>query len=126
MRSVVSVLGAGIFSLSVIGVGVIRPAIQPPTTVAMGAHCLMPRPSTVTAQEGNPGHKEPPPGWTCSQSKDTPKDHQCSCHRECKDREGLDEFGEGNGRKETYLAEDVKCRSFCFKDHCNCPVHNCD
>lgn len=93
-----------------------------PTTAA---HCLLPRPMLM-AQEGNPGHREPPPGWTCSQDKNTPADHACSCHRECKDVDNTDELGEPTQGQHTELKEDVKCRSFCYKDHCQCPVHNCE
>jgi hypothetical protein len=24
------------------------------------------------------------------------------------------------------VQEDAKCRVYCFKDHCHCPVENCD
>jgi hypothetical protein len=24
------------------------------------------------------------------------------------------------------VQEDPKCRVYCFKDHCHCPVENCD
>jgi hypothetical protein len=24
------------------------------------------------------------------------------------------------------VQEDPKCRVYCFKDHCHCPVNNCD
>ena len=24
------------------------------------------------------------------------------------------------------VAQDPKCRVYCFKDHCHCPVENCD
>lgn len=91
----------------------------------MGAHCLMPRPQ-VMAQEGNPGHREPPPGWTCSQEQNTPADHKCSCHRECKDAQNTDENGQATEGQHTEVREDAKCRSFCYKDHCMCPVHNCE
>lgn len=87
-------------------------------------HCLLPTP--VMAQDGNPGHKAPPPGWSCSQGDKVPADHACSCHRECKDDEELGEDGIPTGKKVTRIAEDAKCKVFCFAKSCMCPVHNCD
>jgi hypothetical protein len=91
----------------------------------IGSHCLLPRPM-VMAQEGNPGHHEPPPGWTCSQGPNVPADHACTCHRECKDEQNTDENGQATDGQHTEIKEDAKCRSFCYKDHCQCPVHNCE
>lgn len=93
-------------------------------TMDIPVHCLLP--TAVMAQEGNPGHQAPPPGWSCSQGKDTPADHACSCHRECKDSEELGEDGIPTGKKVTNVVEDTKCKVFCFAKSCQCPVHNCD
>ena len=93
----------------------------------IGPYCLIARPPIhMMAQEGNPGHTEPPEGWHCAQGPKVDKDHTCTCHRACKDSEKLDENGEGTGEKETRVVEDVKCKSFCFQNHCTCPLHDCD
>lgn len=97
-------------------------------TLPDGAHCLLPRAQTIAAQEGNPGHRQPAPGDNCTQDpKDTKNpDHACTCHRECKDEADVDEFGQSNGGTHTVVKEDAKCTKFCYKDHCMCPVHNCE
>ncbi len=75
--------------------------------------CMMP----IRAQgipsppEGNPGHAEPAPGSNCVHNKDNP-DHNCACHRTCEHRD--------DGGIE--VKEDPKCRSFCYRDHCSCPI----
>ncbi len=101
--------------------GVATQTIKPPT---MGAHCNMPRPVLLMAQEGNPGHHEPPPGWNCANTAATPADHKCACHRECKD--STTENEDGSQSTSTTVVEDPKCRAYCFKDHCSCGVHNCE
>lgn len=102
-------------ALAVIAFG--KPEGLPTTT--MGPHCLMPRPKLL-AQEGNPGHKEPPPGWTCAPSGE----HACSCHRECVDTTSENE--DGTQTKGTTVKEDARCRVYCFMDHCRCEIKNCD
>ncbi|HUK35050.1 MAG TPA: hypothetical protein VLV86_14120 [Vicinamibacterales bacterium] len=88
----------------------------------MGPHCLM-----LYAQEselpapGNPGHKEPAPGEHCVHDASDAA-HNCACHRECK--QNTDE--DGNLVDGAHVQEDAKCRVYCFKDHCHCPVENCD
>lgn len=94
---------------------------QTPRPDPMGAHCLMPRPKLL-AQEGNPGHHEPPPGWTCANGAHA--EHACSCHRECVQSDGEDE--QGNQTHETIVKEDPKCLAYCFKDHCTCGTSNCE
>ncbi len=85
---------------------------------AMAATAQLPPP-------GNPEHKEPPPGEFCQHGGDAA--HSCTCHRECKDSDELDENGEPTGRRRTDVTEDTaKCRSSCFKSHCHCPVANCE
>lgn len=66
--------------------------------------------------QGNPDHREPPPGWTCN----VEGEHKCSCHREC-----VDEVGEGETEPHTIVREDPKCSSYCYPKHCNCPLTNC-
>jgi len=68
---------------------------------------------------GNPGHQQPPPGAACVHNMKDPA-HNCTCHRECKDTEGED------GKQETFVQEDPKCRVFCYKEHCHCPISNCE
>jgi hypothetical protein len=70
---------------------------------------------------GNPGHKEPAPGEHCVHDASDPA-HNCTCHRECK--QNTDE--DGNLVEGAHVQEDAKCRVYCFKDHCHCPVENCD
>ena len=84
------------------------------------AHCLLAQ-STELPDAGNPGHQEPAPGANCvHNAKDAA--HNCACHRECK--QNTDE--EGNPVQGAYVQEDPKCRVYCYKDHCHCPVENCD
>lgn len=60
-------------------------------------------------------HPEPPKGWFCSNAPNAPKDHKCACHRECvKPAPG----GEGGGT----VIEDPKCKVYCHKEHCACPI----
>ena len=84
------------------------------------SHCLMAQ-GTTPPPASNPNHEEPGPGVTCVHDEKDPA-HNCACHRECK--QNTDE--EGNPAQGGYLAEDSRCRVYCFKDHCHCPVHNCD
>lgn len=73
--------------------------------------CLMAQhQQTAMAQQGNPEHKEPPPGWYCSRdAQDAAK--ACACHRidASPDCEGIPH-------------EDAACKVYCFKQHCHCPV----
>lgn len=67
---------------------------------------------------GNPGHKEPPPGWYCSPgAKDAA--HRCDCHRECRES---DVGEDGESQPGLSIVEDPKCLVFCRMDHCHCPV----
>ncbi len=97
-------------------------------TIDIPTQCLMPKPMMVMAQEGegNPGHKAPPPGAFCAHGKGSDKDAPCKCHRECKDEDELDMFGEHTGRKITRVHEDPKCNHYCYATSCQCPVVNCD
>lgn len=99
--------------------------VIPKPTYDIPIQCLLHEPSVI-AQEGNPGHKEPPPDWSCAQEKGTPADHACTCHRECKDEQNIDENGEATEGTHTRVVEDAKCKSYCFQKHCTCPIHNCD
>jgi len=63
----------------------------------------------AVAQQGNPDHREPPPGWFCSHSGTG--DHKCACKR----------MGDPATSCET-VTEEAACKSYCFKDHCKCPV----
>lgn len=89
---------------------------------SMGAHCQMPM---ARAQEGNPGHHEPPPGWHCAHGKGNDKDAPCTCHRECVDHPGSEEDGIVTPPSTT-VKEDPKCSAYCYQDHCSCGVNNCD
>ena len=87
----------------------------------MGAHCNLLMAATALPQlpePGNPGHREPPPGEACQHGGDPA--HNCACHRECVPDEDED------GHQTVRVQEDPKCRAFCFKDHCHCPVRGCD
>lgn len=88
----------------------------------MGPHCLMLSAESATLPApGNPGHQEPAPGDSCVHDAKDPA-HNCTCHREC--RQNTDD--DGNPAPGAYVQEDPKCRVYCFKDHCHCPVENCD
>jgi hypothetical protein len=100
--------------------------------VTKPTHCLMMRPklldadgrsSPLMAQEGNPGHHEPPPGWHCAHGEGDDKDAPCACHRKCVD---VPPDEDNNIPEHTEVVEDAKCNSYCFKDHCRCGVENCD
>lgn len=66
-------------------------------------------------EPGNPGHVEPPPGWTCA--TDGQGEHACDCHKECQTTE--------DGK--VYVQEDyARCKVSCFKDACRCEVHKCE
>jgi hypothetical protein len=66
---------------------------------------------------------EYPPGHICVYQSDvkSSNDHPCDCHRECK--ESIDE---DSGSKSYYVQEDPQCKQYCHKDHCKCPLKNCD
>lgn len=68
---------------------------------------------------GNPGHQEPAPGQACLHDSRDPA-HNCTCHRECQPSEDED------GHQTQTVKEDAKCRSYCYHDHCHCPIANCD
>ena len=98
-----------------------RDSIVKPTK--MDPHCDMLRPKLL-AQEGNPGHHEPPPGWNCS--REAKDDHKCACHRECKDFPGGEDEDGNKFPPSTQVQEDANCKVYCFKNHCRCPVANCE
>jgi len=105
----------------VVSTGAVRPG-RPTPLEKIGAHCLLLSAQTAELPgPGNPGHNEPAEGEHCvHDSKDAA--HNCSCHRECKQNTDDD----GNPAKGAFVQEDPKCRVYCFKDHCHCPVDNCD
>lgn len=77
-----------------------------------------PQPPDPPAPEWTPdptGHKEPPPGWTCSNHPNAPAGHKCGCSMKCtKDDEG------------NVVAHFEGCSSYCFeKEHCTCS-HQCE
>lgn len=93
----------------------------PHTTSAIPSHCLLAMNAQVP-EPGNPGHHEPPPGEACKHDARDPA-HNCACHRECKP----DTDEDGNViNEQQHVVEDPMCRVYCFKDHCHCPIHNCD
>lgn len=68
---------------------------------------------------------ELPPGEFCA----TPEHgsnpaHPCACQRHCQDvpKDGED----ANNGTVTTVVEDPQCKQYCHKEHCHCPVHNCD
>ena len=87
----------------------------------MFQHCALWAQDFPLPPDGNPGHVEPAPGAQCKHDARDPS-HNCLCHREC--RQALDD--EGNVTTGQYVVEDPKCRVYCFKDHCACPIANCD
>jgi len=89
--------------------------------IGVPTHCLLAMPAAQLPPEGNPDHVKPPEGEHCTHDSADPA-HNCHCHRECK--QNTDD--EGNPAPGVNVQEDPKCRSWCFKDHCHCPVDNCD
>ena len=73
-------------------------------------------------QPGNPGHKAPPEGWTCSPNA-LEVSHRCSCHR-TRICEPTDD-GEGGVVPPGGMREDPTCTVFCHMSHCQCPVEEC-
>lgn len=65
--------------------------------------------ATVAVQQGNPDHREPPPGWFCSPTG--AGDHKCSCKR----------MGDPSTSCEQ-VTEESTCKVWCFKSHCRCPI----
>jgi hypothetical protein len=63
----------------------------------------------------------PPKGWFCSNAPNAPKDHKCDCHRECV-RRPPDGGSQGEGGGSTVVIEDPKCKVYCHKEHCACPI----
>lgn len=61
-------------------------------------------------------HTEPPKGWQCSNHPKTPAEKLCQCHRTCT-------LNKETGEIEEH--EDPQCKSFCFRDHCDC-LSECD
>jgi hypothetical protein len=64
-----------------------------------------------------------PPGHVCVRAEQVrgPADHPCSCHRRCEN--ATDGDGTVTG---TYVQEDPQCQQYCHKEHCACPVENCE
>ncbi len=103
-----------------LGVGGIQPGRR--AAQSIGPHCLVLRAQNAELPApGNPGHTEPAPGEHCVHSASDPA-HNCTCHRECKQNTDDD----GNPVPGGHVQEDPKCRVYCFKDHCHCPVENCE
>ena len=74
-----------------------------------------------TPAPGNPGHREPPAGWSCNQNKDEiDPSHLCTCHRTCQEGENTDPSEDGPP-----IIEDPQCTVYCHMKHCFCPLHNC-
>ncbi|HET9832697.1 MAG TPA: hypothetical protein VFP91_13330 [Vicinamibacterales bacterium] len=95
---------------------------HPASLGKIGPHCLILRAQNEELPApGNPGHTEPGPGEHCVHAANDPA-HNCSCHRECKQNTDDD----GNPVPGGHVEEDPKCRVYCFKDHCHCPVSNCE
>ncbi len=98
----------------------------PNKLMPIGMHCAMMIPGVIAQgtqlpPAGNPGHEEPIPGANCVHDDKDPA-HNCACHRECKQNTD----GEGNPASGGYVQEDPMCRVYCYKDHCHCPIHNCE
>ena len=108
--------------LLVVSTGAILPGGLVPLEKA-GPHCnvLLRAQSQDLPAPGNPGHQQPAPGESCVHNASDPA-HNCACHRECKQNTDDD----GNPTEGAYVQEDPKCRVYCFKDHCHCPIENCD
>lgn len=71
------------------------------------------------AYPGQSGHAKPPEGWQCSNHPNAPKDHKCECKKTC--AKPTDE--DGNAVEgPMVVTEDTKCKVWCHKDHCACPV----
>jgi hypothetical protein len=88
----------------------------------VGSHCtLLYAQNGELPAPGNPGHQRPAPGERCVHDASDPA-HNCACHRECKQNTDDD----GNPAEGAHVQEDPKCRVYCFKDHCHCPIENCD
>jgi hypothetical protein len=65
---------------------------------------------------------EYPPGHVCVRAVDVkgPTDHPCSCHRKCSD------VADNDGHHGAVIVEDPQCQQYCHKEHCSCPVENCE
>ena len=111
--------------LLVVSTGIILPGGMAPLEKA-GPHCTLLYAQSQSSESelpapGNPGHQRPAPGESCVHNAKDPA-HNCGCHRECKQNTDDD----GNPTEGAFVQEDPKCRVYCFKDHCHCPVDNCD
>lgn len=103
-----------------------------PAPMRLGPHCVLAAALILQAAQpagvaqlppaGNPGHVEPAPGQMCAREATTPADHRCACHRVC--QPNVDD--EGNAAPGAYVQEDPKCRVYCYKSHCSCPVEGCE
>lgn len=72
------------------------------------------------AYPGQREHAKPPDGWFCavpSQAKD--RAHACQCKRMAQPT-AEDKCCEKTKPEE--IREDTKCKVYCHKDHCTCPV----
>lgn len=105
--------------MGAVGVGTVNPK------VSLSPHCDVMYAAGGGQLEGpgNPGHKEPPPGESCVHNANDPA-HNCACHRECKP--DTDDEGNPTNPPSMHVQEDAQCRVYCYKDHCHCPIHNCD
>lgn len=117
MTKIIQLLFGWAFSVAALALTI----ITPPAKVKAPAQCALMMAVAQVPEPGNPGHKQPPPGEHCDHVPNDPA-HNCTCHRECK--QNTDE--EGNPAPGAYVQEDPKCRVYCFKDHCHCPVANCE
>ncbi len=93
-------------------------------TSSTPSHCLVSlhAQGTTVPPEGNPGHEEPAPGANCKHDATDPE-HNCACHRECKQNT---DPNTGQPIQGATVQEDAKCRVYCYKDHCHCPIENCE
>jgi len=71
------------------------------------------------AYPGQSHHGPPPADWFCTNRKDAPKAHQCSCHRTC--AKPTDENGNPIAGP-LQPQEDSKCSVWCHQKHCTCPT----
>lgn len=97
--------------------------------IPIGALCA--HAQHLVAQEGNPGHVEPPAGWTCTPSgwrKDgkATNEKPCACHRECKEYPGGEDENGNSYPPSVGVQEDPQCSVYCFQKSCACELHHCD
>ena len=72
-----------------------------------------------------PEPPELPPGEFCSHVEHgSNPQHPCACQRECVDYNTENE--DGSQSTHTTVKEDSQCKQYCHKEHCHCPIKNCD